>query len=184
MTANGTNTSPVLRGVWISERLLGEKVPPPPAGIPAIEPDVRGAKSIRQVLAKHKADPSCASCHRTIDPPGLALENFDAAGRWRWRYFQRRGRRVVRGPKVDASGQFANGGKFKGLRGFQNQVARKKPKLAANVADQLIAYGTGAPVSFADRNDVHTIVQKAKESSYGFRTIIEEVVSSRVFQIK
>ena len=86
VTANGTTTSPVLRGVWLCERLLGIDVPPPPAGVPAIEPDIRGATTIREMLEKHKSDASCASCHVKIDPPGFALENFDPSGRWRDRY--------------------------------------------------------------------------------------------------
>lgn len=184
VTANGTNTSPVLRGVWVSERLLGEEVPPPPAGVAAIEPDIRGAKSIREMLAKHKADASCAACHRTIDPPGFALENFDAAGRWRWRYVQRKGRRVLRGAKVDASGELTATEKFGGLRGFQKLVAQRPAKLASNVAKQLIAYGTGAPVTFADRPDVEAIVQRAKPSKFGLQTLVQEVVCSRAFRIK
>ena len=128
VTANGTNTSPVIRGVWISERLLGEQIPPPPSGVAAIEPDVRGTKTIREMLAKHKSNPSCASCHRTIDPPGFALENFDPAGRWRDRYLQIRGRRVNRGSRVDPSYEFSSGEHFNGLREFQAIVAKKPGK--------------------------------------------------------
>lgn len=80
ITANGTTTSPVIRGVWVSERLLGVDIPPPPQNVPAIEPGIRGAKSIREMLAKHKSDASCASCHVKIDPPGFALENYDPGG--------------------------------------------------------------------------------------------------------
>ncbi|MDQ3814068.1 MAG: DUF1592 domain-containing protein, partial [Armatimonadota bacterium] len=86
VTANGTTTSPVLRGVWILERILGETVPPPPASVPAVEPDTRGTTTIREQLDKHRTDPSCASCHRKIDPAGFALESFDVMGGWRERY--------------------------------------------------------------------------------------------------
>ncbi len=86
ITANGTTTSPVIRGVWVSERLLGIDVPPPPANVPAIEPDIRGAKSIREMLAKHRSQASCAACHSKVDPAGFALENFDPAGQWRDTY--------------------------------------------------------------------------------------------------
>src|SRR6185295_9743343 len=85
VTANGTTTSPVLRGVWIMERIMGFQSAPPP-GVPAVEPDIRGAVTIRQQLDKHRADPSCASCHRRIDPPGFALESFDIMGGQRDRY--------------------------------------------------------------------------------------------------
>ena len=86
VTANGTTTSPVLRGKWIMEHILGFDMPPPPASVPAVEPDIRGAVTIRQQLDKHRADKSCALCHRKIDPPGFALESFDVMGGWRDRY--------------------------------------------------------------------------------------------------
>ncbi len=79
VTANGTTTSPVLRGVWVTERLLGFETPPPPP-VPAVEPDIRGAVTIRQQIEAHRADPSCAVCHARMDPPGLALESFDVMG--------------------------------------------------------------------------------------------------------
>ena len=86
LTAYPNRTSPVLRGHWIAERILGLAILPPPAGVKAVEPDIRGAVTIRQQLDKHRADPSCASCHRKIDPPGFALESFDVMGGWRDRY--------------------------------------------------------------------------------------------------
>jgi hypothetical protein len=85
VTANGTTTSPVLRGYWITERILGYQIPPPPP-VPAVEPDIRGAVTLRQQLEKHRSDASCASCHSKMDPPGFALESFDIMGGWRDRY--------------------------------------------------------------------------------------------------
>jgi hypothetical protein len=86
VTANGTNTSPVVRGVWVLDRILGTPAPPPPSGIPSVEPDIRGTTTLREQLAKHRSVPSCAGCHSKIDPPGFALENFDVIGGWRDRY--------------------------------------------------------------------------------------------------
>ena len=86
VTANGTTTSPVLRGAWIMERILGKPPPPPPPGVPAVEPDTRGATTIREQLDKHRTVASCAACHAKIDPPGFALESFDVIGGWRDRY--------------------------------------------------------------------------------------------------
>ena len=86
VTANGTTTSPVLRGHWITERILGLETPPPPPSVKAVEPDIRGAVTIRQQLEKHRADASCASCHSKMDPPGFALESFDVMGGYRERY--------------------------------------------------------------------------------------------------
>ena len=86
VTSSGTSTSPVIRGAWIMERLLGDPPPPPPTSVPAVEPDIRGAKTIRQLLAAHTRDESCAACHARFDPVGLALENFDILGKWRTQY--------------------------------------------------------------------------------------------------
>ena len=109
VTANGTTTSPVIRGLWVSERLLGVHVPPPPENVPAIEPDIRGAKSIREMLAKHRADDSCASCHVKIDPPGFALENFNPAGQWRDTYYAGKKNRKYKPKPIDASYDMPDG---------------------------------------------------------------------------
>ena len=95
VSANGVETSPVTRGAWVSENILGVKPPPPPDVVPAIEPDVTGTTTIRQRLAKHSTDRACAECHRKIDPLGFSLESFDPVGRWRTR--------EPNGP-IDASG--------------------------------------------------------------------------------
>lgn len=178
VTANGTTTSPVIRGVWIAERLLGQEIPPPPSGIPAIEPDVRGAKSIRDMLDKHRSNPDCASCHVKIDPPGFALENFDPAGQWRDRYgFKKR----ARGPLIDASYQLADGRKFKNLTDFQTLICKNPAPLARNVASKLLTYGTGGPVSFSDRPAVWEIINQTKDNNYGFRSLLDSVIGSPTF---
>jgi hypothetical protein len=184
VTANGTNTSPVLRGVWVSERLLGEHVPPPPENVPAVEPDIRGAKTIREQLDLHKKDVSCASCHTTIDPPGFALENFDPVGQWRTNYVRREDGRLRKGAAVDASYELPSGEDFKDIIGFQRITARRQEQLARNVASQLITYGTGAAVSFADRDELDGVVQAAAASDYGFRSILHAVIQSRLFRSK
>ena len=152
VTANGTTTSPVLRGKWIMERIAGYEIPPPPASVPAVEPDIRGAVTIRAQLEKHRADESCAACHRNIDPPGFALESFDVLGGYRERY-----RALAKGqtpdigfgkngwPKawfsalpVDPSNVTAQGKAFADVREFkkillddERQIARAKFSLAA-----------------------------------------------------
>lgn len=184
VTANGTTTSPVIRGVWIAERLLGERVPPPPAGIPAIEPDIRGATSIREMLAKHRSQSSCGSCHVKIDPPGFALENFDPAGQWRENYpaFDR-GKRT-RGPEIDASYKLPDGRQFEDVDEFQELIVSQPAVLAKNVAEKLLTYGTGAPVTFADRKAVVEIARKSEASGYGFRSIVLALVEHPVFLSK
>ena len=107
VTANGTVTSPVLRGAWVMKRLLGEPLPPPPPDVPAFEPDTRGATTIRAQLDKHRNLAACASCHSRMDPPGFALENFDVIGGWRERYRAERGSSVQPGdvPKIKFRGR-------------------------------------------------------------------------------
>lgn len=184
ITANGSNTSPVVRGVWVSERLLGQSIPPPPDNVPAIEPDIRGATTIREQLAKHRSQDSCASCHVKIDPAGFALENFDPAGQWRDRYLQlSRGRRT-RGPVIDASHTLPDGRSFSGVRRFRRLISERPRILAANVAEKMLVYGTGAPISFADREMVETIVDNAAEQNYGFRSILVQVATNPVFLSK
>jgi hypothetical protein len=184
VTANGSNTSPVVRGVWISERLLGEAIPPPPDNVPAIEPDIRGATTIREMLAKHRSQASCASCHVKIDPPGFALENYDPAGRWRDRYLQVVDGRRDQGPKVDASDTLPDGREFKNVREFRTLIAAQPRNLARCVAEKLLVYGTGAPMSFADRQTVDEIAQQAASDDYGFRSIVHAVIASPVFLSK
>jgi len=181
VTANGTTTSPVIRGLWVSERLLGVHVPPPPENVPAIEPDIRGAKSIRDMLAKHRADDSCASCHVKIDPPGFALENFNPAGQWRNSYYVGKWKKKSPPKKIDASYDMPDGRHFENLEAFQKLVLAKPDALARNVAAKLITYGTGTPVTFADRYAVEQIVEKSAESNYGFKSLITAVASHRVF---
>ncbi|MEQ9407150.1 MAG: DUF1592 domain-containing protein [Fuerstiella sp.] len=184
ITANGTNTSPVIRGVWLSERLLGVDIPPPPENVPAIEPDIRGARTIREMLAKHKSAAECASCHVKIDPPGFALENFDPSGRWRDRYLTVVKGRRSRGPEVDPSFDMPDGQHFQSLQEFQKLVLEDDQALAANVVRHLIAYGTGASCGFADRDAVDQIVRQSEESGYGLRSLLTGVVTSQLFRTK
>lgn len=178
VTANGTNTSPVLRGVWISERLLGVHVPPPPDNVPAIEPDIRGATTIREQLLKHRSDAACASCHAKVDPAGFALENFDAAGQWREFYDSRKRKNSA---KIDASYQLPDGREFADIDGFQSLIASNPSELARCVAENLLVYGTGHEISFSDREFVDAIVERVADNSYGFRSIVHEVVKSPLF---
>jgi hypothetical protein len=194
VTANGTTTSPVLRGKWITERLLGETVPPPPP-VPAVEPDIRGAATIREQLAKHREDPSCAGCHAVIDPPGFALESFDIFGGWRDRYravAENVPPVVGRGKSglpfafhyaqpVDSSGELKDGRRFKDVREFKRLVMEEEPQVARNLAERLVVYATGAPARFVDRPIVDGIMRRAKARRYGVRTMIHEIVGSPLF---
>jgi hypothetical protein len=182
VTANGTATSPVLRGAWISHRLLGVEHRPPPPDVPSVEPDARGASTVRQILEKHRADPSCASCHARIDPPGFALESFDAVGRFRDRYraVDAKGK-LAPGLPVDAGGTLPDGRAFSDVASFRKLVAGDRENLARNLVRQLLTYATGMPVGFSDRADVEAVVARAKSRDYGVRSLIEESVLSGAF---
>jgi hypothetical protein len=198
VTANGTTTSPVIRGVWIMERILGYHTAPP-AGVPAIEPDIRGAVTIRQQLDKHRADAMCAACHKKIDPPGFALESFDVMGGWRDRY-----RAFADGVKpepgiglsgqpfafryglpVDSAGKLENGLSFKDIREFKQLLLDHEERtVARNIVGQLATYATGAPIGFTDRGQVDEILDKSRDSEWGVRSIVHGIVQSNLFQYK
>jgi hypothetical protein len=184
VTANGTNTSPVLRGIWVSERILGTPIPPPPENVPAVEPDIRGAKTIRDQLQLHLADTSCAGCHYKIDPPGYALENFDAAGQWRSHYARLEKGRSKRGAEIDASFTLPDGRDFGDFDEFRELIAARPEPIARNFAEKLIVYGTGAPIAFADRAIVDDLVEKTADRGYGLRSLLHQVVSSPIFLSK
>lgn len=197
VTANGTTTSPVVRGAWMMERILGKPAPPPPAGVPAVEPDIRGATTLRQQLEKHRTNPSCNVCHAKIDPAGFALENFDVFGAWRDKY-----RALAEGEKapgigkngqrfafryiqpVDASGQLPNGQGFKDVRELKRLLLLDERQIARNLTAQLLVFATGAPVQFSDRPKVETLLDRAASKGYGVKTLIQLMVESELFRNK
>jgi len=194
VTANGTTTSPVLRGAWVMERLLGKPPPPPPPSVPAVEPDIRGAVTIRQQLDKHRTLETCAACHAKIDPAGFALENFDVMGGWRESY-RAEGEGVPEkgigksGQKfafhtslpVDASGQLPDGRKFRDIREFKQLLLDDEKQIARNLVRQLAIYATGAPVRFSDRAQIEEILHRSSSSHYGVRSLVLELVQSKLF---
>ncbi len=198
VTANGTTTSPVVRGVWIMERILGFQAAPPP-NVPAVEPDIRGAVTIRQQLEKHRADASCAACHRKIDPPGFALESFDVMGGWRDRYravsddakpepgIGLSGQRYMfhYGLPVDSAGAMPDGNTYQNVREFKQLLLKNEEQtVARNLAAQLTTYATGAPVGFTDRKRVEEILEKSRGSGYGVRSIVHGIIQSDLFRSK
>ena len=197
VTANGTTKSPVLRGHWITERILGIETATPPK-VPSVEPDIRGAVTIRQQLEKHRADPSCASCHNKMDPPGLALESFDVMGGWRDHYRAAKegatpapgigmdGQKFVffYGLPVDCTGALPDGRTFKDVRDLKARLLDDPKPIARNLVHQLAVYATGAPVRFSDREQIEQILQRTSAGNYGLRSIVRELVQSDLFQTK
>jgi hypothetical protein len=182
VTANGTTTSPVVRGVWMLEQIMGEKTLPPPANVPAIEPDIRGAKTIREQLDKHRNTQACAVCHVKIDPPGFALESFDVIGGWRenYRALPEKGN-WTQGPEVDPSFAMADGHAFQDIEEFKKILLNNPDKIAHNLIEKCIIYSTGASIEFADRRDMEEIIREISDESYGFRSLIHALVQSPIF---
>ncbi len=194
VTANGTTTSPVKRGAWIMARLLGEPPPPPPPGVPAVEPDIRGATTIREQLARHRNQPTCAACHKNIDPAGFALESFDVMGAWRDRYRSVGPGEKVKGSghnginfhygwglSVDPSGELPDGRTFHDIRELKRLLLADPDLLARNLERQLTIYGTGAPIRFSDRPTLAKILAQNRAEGYGVRSLIHEIVESDMF---
>ena len=194
VTADGTRTSPVLRGAWVLDRLLGTPPDPPPPNIPPIEPDIRGATTIREQLAAHRNTPACATCHNHIDPPGFALESFDPIGGYREFYRvnvktdggpvelpYRSGRPVYRGPAVDPAGQFSDGRPFADIRQYRQLLLEQRVQLIRNVVQRVLEFSTSARVQFADRQLLDEMVGRLEADGNGFQTVVHEVVNSRAF---
>ncbi|NOT60735.1 MAG: DUF1592 domain-containing protein [Acidobacteria bacterium] len=194
VTANGTTTSPVVRGAWMMERILGKPAPPPPPGTPAVEPDIRGATTLRQQLDQHRTNPSCNVCHAKIDPAGFALENFDVFGGWQNKY-----RALAEGEKasgtgkngqkfafrylqpVDASGQLPDGQRFQDVRELKRLLLKDERQIARNLIAQLLVFATGAPVQFGDRPKVEALLDRAATKGYGAKTLMHLLIESELF---
>jgi hypothetical protein len=196
VSANGTNTSPVVRGVYVMERILGQAPPPPPVGVPGVEPDIRGATTLRELLDKHRNVDTCRSCHRMIDPPGFALESFDPIGGWRDRFrvlgegervdAKVRGQRVryQLGPPVDATGELPDGQPFRGYHEFRDLLAQDQDVLIRSLATKLLTFATGREMGFSDRPEIDRIVKQSAATNYGVRDLVRLVVTSDIFRRK
>ncbi|HXD89069.1 MAG TPA: DUF1592 domain-containing protein [Urbifossiella sp.] len=194
VTANGTTTSPILRGAWVLDRILGTPPPKPTVDVEPIEPDIRGATTIREQLAKHRQRPECASCHVKIDPPGFALESFDVVGGWRdyYRSVGKGGPAVVngrtmrykKGPDVEAADVLPDGRRFQNIDEYKQLLLKDKDQLARALAEKLLSYATGAAPTKADAAEVEAIVGRVRAKDYGFRSLVHEIVQSKLFQSK
>lgn len=198
LTTNASYTSPIKRGAWVLERLLGKPPSPPPPDVKAVEPDIRGATTIREQLDKHKNVTSCSSCHVHIDPPGFALENFDVLGGWRDRYRVKQGgngvdfvslpsnpkQKVWLAKQVQANGVTASGQSFRNIDDYKIILLADKDQFSRNLAEKLIVYGTGAALDFADRETLRKIVSTVSSKNHGFRSLVHAVIQSPVFLVK
>jgi hypothetical protein len=179
VSANGVDTSPVTRGVWVSENILGVTPPPPPDEVPALDSNVSGAKNIREKLAKHSEDKTCAVCHQNIDPLGFALESFDPIGRWRTKYPKAKGKSA----QVDSSGEFPSGESYRDFAGFKQVLLKdRQDQFARNLIEKLLTYSTGRNMERVDQYEIDDILQRIKADDYGLRTTVIEVLTSQIFR--
>jgi mono/diheme cytochrome c family protein len=177
VTSYATRTSPVLRGVWVLDNIFGAPPPPPPANVPALEDSsVAASLPMRQRLGAHRANPACASCHRTIDPVGFALENFDAVGRWR-------DHDGDSGP-VDVSGALPGAGAFRGVAGLEDALLSRPELFAGRLTEKLLTFALGRGVEYYDAPAVRKILRDAEPGGYRLSSILLGIVKSVPFQMR
>jgi hypothetical protein len=180
VTSHPHRTSPVIRGKWVLENILGVPPPPPPDVVPPLEEEIEAAKpkSVRERLEVHRRNPACAGCHRMIDPAGLALENFDAVGAWRTRDGG------TRGTPVDASGQLLDGTQVDGVVALRRALMRDPEIFVGTVTEKLLTYALGRGLTASDMPAVRAIVRDARRDDYRFSSIVLGIVRSAPFQMR
>jgi hypothetical protein len=180
VTSHPHRTSPVLRGKWILDNILGTPPPPPPDAVPPFDEQIEPAKprSVRERLEQHRRNPACAGCHRMIDPAGLALENFDAVGAWRTRDGG------TRGTPVDAAGQLVDGTEVDGVVALRRALLRDPEVFVGTVTEKLLTFALGRGLTAADMPAVRTIVRDASRAEYRFSAIVLGIVRSVPFRMR
>jgi hypothetical protein len=176
VTSHADRTSPVVRGKWILDNLVGSPPPPPPPNVPPLS-DSAGAKTLtmRARMEQHRANPACASCHKLMDPIGLALENFDAVGAWRT---------DDNGERVDAAGQLADGTKIDGVIGLREALLKRPDVLLTTVSERLLTYALGRGLEPEDMPAVRAIVRQAERDGYRLSSLVEGVAQSTPFRMR
>jgi hypothetical protein len=177
VTSYANRTSPVLRGKWVLDNILGTPPPPPPPNVPDLEDRAEDGRllSVRQRMEQHRANPACASCHRQMDPLGFALENFDALGRWRT---------ADGATPIDASGVLSDGTKFQGPAGLRNVLLSRPEQFVCTVTEKLLMYALGRRVEYYDAPAVRKILREAASNDYRWSSIILGIVNSTAFQMR
>ncbi len=177
VTSYATRTSPVLRGKWILENVLGTPVPPPPPNVPALKENAPGAKplSVRARLEEHRKNPACAVCHKIMDPVGFALENFDAVGQWR---------DVDAGAPIDASGVLVDGAKVDGPVALRKAIVSRPQTFATTMTEKMLTYALGRGMDYYDMPVVRGIVREMAKNDYHFSSLVLGIVKSAPFQMR
>ena len=176
MSSYPTRTSPVLRGKWVLENLLGSPPPDPPDGVPALDETVVGTTgSLRSQLEQHRANPTCAVCHDQIDPLGFGLERYDATGAWRTHDGEF---------EIDDSGTLPDGTSFRGSRELKTILRGESEAFTRNLAEKLLTYGLGRGLESADDATVDAITRETMDDGYRFSTLVHGVVTSEPFRLR
>jgi hypothetical protein len=178
LTSNGIETSPVVRGVWVLENILGTPTAPPPPDVEPIEPDTRGATTIREQLEKHRTVAACAHCHRKIDPLGFALEFYNPIGEYRAKY-SGNGRNQR---PIDGSGELPSGVSFSDLAGLKKVLLTRKADFTRMLTAKLMAYATGRSVTLQDQVEIERIAEELSGKGYGLRDLVIAVATSAAFR--
>ena len=176
-TANGVETSPIIRGVWVLENVLGTPPSPPPPDVEPLPTNTREATSVRELLQLHRKNEACFSCHVKIDPMGFAFENFDVVGRWRDKY------RRARDP-IDTSATMANGREIADIVEFKEMLLERKELVIRCLANKMLTYATGRQLEAADRGEVDRILDKLSKKENRLRDLVNLVVQSELFLSK
>jgi hypothetical protein len=181
VSANGVETSPVTRGVWVTENILGIPPPPPPDVVPAIDPDVSGATTIRDRLAKHRADAACAECHRKIDPLGFSLEAYDPVGRWRKKYPA--ANKKAKPAEIDTTGEFPSGETYTDFATFKKVIHdTRADHFTRHLIRQLLTYTAGRTMELNDDLLIDQLHDQVKKQGLGLKTLMTECLMSEVFR--
>ena len=176
VTSYATRTSPVIRGKWILENILGMPPPPPPADVPELkDTTISGKLSVRERLAEHRANPACASCHNPMDPLGFALENYDAVGRWRT---------ADGGEPIDPSGELADGTEIAGVSDLEQALLDRPDLFASALTEKLLTFALGRGVEHHDAPAIRQVVRAAREDNFRFSSLILGIASSTPFQMR
>jgi Protein of unknown function (DUF1592)/Protein of unknown function (DUF1588)/Protein of unknown function (DUF1587)/Protein of unknown function (DUF1585)/Protein of unknown function (DUF1595)/Planctomycete cytochrome C len=178
VSANGIETSPVIRGVWVMENILGITPSPPPDNVPPIDPDIRGATTIREVLKKHSESPACYECHRKIDPLGFGLENYDPVGAWRDTYSPKDTN------KIDASGEISGAGRYANIAEYKQILASRDELFIRGLTEKMLSYACGRHMEALDRPRIDALIEALHKRGNGMRDLIELVVTSELFRQK